>query len=261
MTKLKKEITHNEFVNKNYLLRGFTDTHIHTSPDVKPRIETDIEAAISAKDEKMCSIVIKSHHEPTSGRALIASEVADFPVYGGVVLNSSVGGLNVDAVKSCALIGGKFIWFPTISYPSIKINWSNVEDILHVVKENQMVIGTGHLKTDDIFKLIDMAAELGIWRIIVNHPLTSVVGASLDEQVEMSKHAYLEHCFVACMEKHDKMDPQLIKNSIKTVGAKRCLMATDYGQIHNPRPVIGMKMFINSMMREGISIDEIHEDV
>jgi hypothetical protein len=36
--KLKKEITHREFTEKNYPLEGFTDTHIHTSPDIKPQI-------------------------------------------------------------------------------------------------------------------------------------------------------------------------------------------------------------------------------
>jgi hypothetical protein len=256
--KLKKGITHRKFREKTYPLEGFTDTHIHTSPDIKPRLLTDIEAAMNAKEERMNSIVIKSHNEPTSGRAVIASQVTDFLVYGGVVLNNSVGGLNIDAVRFSAMIGGKFVWFPTSSYSSITINWSHVEDILHVVKENQMVIATGHLKSDDIFTLLDMAKSLGIWRIIVNHPLTRVVGASLDEQVEMSAYAYLEHCFVACMEKHDNLDPVLIKDSIKKVGANRCLMATDFGQIHNPHPVNGMKMFINSMIREGISINEIN---
>jgi hypothetical protein len=258
MMKLKKEITHREFTEKNYPLEGFTDTHIHTSPDIKHRLLTDIEAAVNAKKERMNSIVLKSHFESTSGRAIIASGVTDLPVYGGVVLNNSVGGLNVDAVKSSAMIGGKFVWFPTISYSSIQINWSHVEDILHVINENQMILATGHLKSDDIFTLLDMAKGLGIWRIIVNHPLTKVVGASLDEQVEMSTYAYLEHCFVACMEKHDNLDPVLIKDSIKKVGANRCLMATDFGQIHNPSPVNGMKMFINSMIHEGVSIDEIH---
>jgi hypothetical protein len=253
MMKLKKEITPKE----PYPIEGFIDTHIHTSPDIKPRLLTDVEAAIDAKEERMNSIVIKSHYEPTSGRAIIASELTDFPVYGGVVLNNSVGGLNVDAVKSAARIGGKFVWFPTVSCSSIQINWSHVEDILHVVKENQMVIATGHLKSADIFTLLDKAKSLGIWRIIINHPLTKVVGASLDEQVEMSAYAYLEHCFVACMERHDNLDPVLIKDSIKKVGANRCLMATDFGQLFNPRPINGMKMFINSMIREGISIDEI----
>ncbi len=258
MKKLKKEYLPKEFADLDFPLEGFTDTHIHTGPDVKPRLMTDVEAAVSAKEERMHSIVIKSHHEPTSGRALIASEVTRFPVYGGVALNSSVGGLNSNAVEVSALIGGRFVWFPTISYSSVLMDWSRVEDILHIVRENQMVISTGHLKPVDIFTLIDMAKSMGIWRIIVNHPLTEVVGASLDEQVEMAAHAYLEHCYVACMERHDNLDPGLIRDSIKKIGAKRCLMATDFGQIHNPWPVNGMKLFINSMLQKGVSIGDIH---
>ena len=75
-----------------------------------------------------------------------------------------------------------------------------------------------------------MAKNLGIWRIIVNHPLTGVVGATIDEQVEMANYAYLEHCFVACMEMHDNLDPMIIRDSIlEEIGAKRFLMATDFG--------------------------------
>ena len=257
MKKLKKDYPPRKSVDGDFPLEGFTDTHIHTSPDVKPRLMTDVEAAESAKEELMHSIVLKSHEEPTSGRAMIAFEVTGFPVYGGVALNSGVGGLNSNAVKVSALIGGRFVWFPTISYSSLEMDWSKVEDILHIVRENQMVVSTGHLKPEDIFTLIDMAKSMGIWRIVVNHPLTHVVGASLDEQLEMAAHAYLEHCYVACMEKHDNLDPKLIRDSIKKIGAKRCLMATDFGQIHNPRPVNGMKLFINSMLENGISIDDI----
>ncbi len=257
MKKLKNGFLPNEYSDMDYTLNGFTDTHIHTSPDVNSRIQTDIEAALSAKKENMHTIVLKSHHEPTSGRAVMASEVTGFPVCGGVVLNSHVGGLNQFAVEASARIGGKFVWFPTISYPIMQMDWDTIENILHIVHEKQMVIGTGHLKPEDIFQLIDMAKSYGIWRIIVNHPLTQVVDASIDDQVEMSKHAYLEHCFVACMEGHDNLDPGLIRDSIKKIGADRCLMATDFGQIHNPTPVTGLKMFIDSMMSRGVSIDEI----
>ena len=79
-----------------------------------------------------------------------------------------------------------------------------------------------------------------------------MVGATVAEQKEMSKYSYLEHCFVACMEKHDNLDPNVIADAIKEVGPERCIMATDFGQAHNPVPVEGMKMFINSMIKRGI---------
>ena len=256
MKRLKKGQPPKESYHK-YPLLNFSDIHIHTAPDIKPRLQTDFEAALSAMESKMNCIVLKSHHEPTSGRARITSDVLGFQVYGGVVLNNSVGGLNPHAVEASAELGGKFVWFPTISYPNIQMNWSKVEDVLTVVAENEMVLATGHLKPEDIFSLIDMARSMGIWKIVVNHPLTRVVGASMDEQLEMSKHAYLEHCFVACMEMHDNLDPEMIRDSIKKIGAKRCIMATDFGQTHNPQPVNGMKMFIRIMRDKGVSIDEI----
>ena len=259
MKKLKKEYPLSEVFNQDYPLKNFSDTHIHTAPDIIPRIQTDIGAALNAQQEKMHSIVIKSHHEPTSGRAKIASEVSGFPVFGGVVLNQSVGGLNPQTVKASAELGGKFVWFPTISYSNIKMDWDKIEEIIQIAADNEMVIATGHLKPVDIFNLIDKAKSHGIWRIIVNHPLTGVVGASIDEQVEMASNAYLEHCYVACMEKHDNLDPVKISNSIKRIGYKRCLMATDFGQIHNPLPVEGMKLFVKAMLDNGISIDMIRK--
>lgn len=240
-------------------LEGIIDTHIHTAPDIKLRALNDIEAAHEAKHERMKAIVIKSHVESTASRAKIAEKVSGFKVIGGICLNSSVGGLNPDAVKITADLSGKIVWFPTISAPKISINYENTESILNIIAENDLVLATGHLKPDKIFSLIDYAKSLSIEKIIVNHPLTGVVGASIDDQKEMSRYAYLEHCFVACMEKHDNLDPKVIADAINEVGHERCILATDFGQAHNPVPVEGMKMFINSMMKYGIKEKQINK--
>ena len=242
------------------LLEGFIDTHIHTAPDVRPRLLNDVEAAISASTEGMQAIVIKSHFEPTSGRAKIAEEVTGFKVFGGVCLNQSVGGLNLEAVKTAASMGGKFVWLPTVSYSSMELDRVNVEileEIINLAAEHQMVLATGHLKVDDIFFVMDTARSIGVDRLLVNHPMTGVVGASLDEQKEMSCYAYLEHCFVACMPGHDELDPGLIADAINEVGPSRCIMATDFGQAHNPTPAQGMRMFVNSMLDHGISMKDV----
>ncbi len=246
-------------IDENYQLEGFIDTHIHTAPDIKPRILNDVEVADKAKKEKMRAIVIKSHLEPTSGRATIAGILSDFKVIGGVCLNLNAGGLNSEAVKVAAGLGGKIVWFPTISAPKISINPENIEDILNIIAENDLVLATGHLKPDQIFSLLDYSKSYGINKILINHPLTGVVGANIDEQKEMARYAYLEHCFVACMEKHDNLNPEVIADSIKEVGPKKCIMATDFGQKHNPEPVEGMKMFINSMFENGINKKDINE--
>ena len=105
-------------LEKKYPLKGFIDTHLHTAPDNRPRLLTDVEASRAARDEKMRGIVIKSHIEPTSGRALLAQKETNFKVFGGVSLNDGVGGYNVDAVKASASLRGKIVWLPTV--PEVK---------------------------------------------------------------------------------------------------------------------------------------------
>lgn len=239
-------------------LDNYIDVHLHTAPDIKPRLYFDIEAVLQARAENMGGLVIKSHLEPTASRARIAQEYTQIPVWGGVCLNSQVGGINPEIVESSAQLGAKIVWLPTISAPQIKVTPAHLEEILPLIQDYDMVLATGHLNVADIFMTLDLASSWGIKRLLVNHPLTSVVGADLDEQKEMSRFAYLEHCFVACMVDHDNLKPSVIAQSIQEIGASRCIMATDFGQRHNPPPVDGFKLFIKAMLEEGISLSQIN---
>lgn len=247
---------------KKYPLKGFIDTHLHTAPDIQPRLINDIEAAKTALNEKMGAVVIKSHVEPTSGRARLAQQATGCKVFGGVCLNSSVGGLNVDAVKTSAAMGGKVVWLPTITRKLIDAdfygnNQEVLEDIFTTIIDHDLILATGHLRVEDIFQVLDQAVSMGVEKIIINHPLTRVVGATIPEQKEMSRKAYLEHCYVACLPHHDHLDPAIMARAIKDIGAKRCIMATDLGQMHNPHPNLGFKRFIDDMLNQGISWRDI----
>lgn len=239
------------------ILTDFMDTHIHTSPDVKPRLLNDYEAALEAQEKGMAGIVLKSHVESTAGRAYLAQWVTGLPVFGGVTLNLTVGGLNPEAVRSMASMGGKIVWLPTIHHEEVELEPDALDEILHLVKEKNLVLATGHLNPQGIFQVLDQCRSLGVEKIMVNHPLTRVVGASLDEQKEMSQYAYLEHCWVATMPRHDKLYPEIMVEFIKEVGAKHCILATDFGQDHNPRPVVGMQMMMASMIKQGISWEDV----
>lgn len=238
-------------------LTGFIDTHLHTSPDPRPRIITDVEAGQQAREAGMEAIIIKSHLEPTSGRAQLASKLAGFKVVGGVTLNLSVGGLNPQAVEASALYGGRMVWLPTIHHQQVELDEEKLEEVLRMVKDYDLVLGTGHLPPLEIFRILDLAQSLRMNRVVVNHPLTRVVDASLEEQKEMSRRAYLEHCYVASMPLHDGLAPEKIAEAIQEVGPDRCIMATDFGQLHNPTPVVGLQMFVGEMLKQGISGEDI----
>ncbi len=242
---------------EKHILNGLIDTHIHTSPDIKPRILDDYEAALTAKEHGMKAIVLKSHVESTVGRANLTQRLTGLETFGGACLNLPMGGLNPQAVKNVALMGGKLVWLPTIHHKEIKIKQDILGEILDIIARENLVLGTGHSNPTEIFHILDECHSRRIKKIIVNHPLTSVVGASIEEQKEMAHKAFLEHCWVATMPEHDKLDPILLAEAIKEVGAQNCILATDLGQKHNPKPVEGMKMMIKTLLSNDISMGEI----
>ena len=92
------------------------DMHIHGSPDVRPRVLSDIEIARQAAAHGMAAILLKSHVTITADRAALVEEaVPGIRVFGGLALNHPVGGINPYAVEAALQLGAAQIWMPTIS--------------------------------------------------------------------------------------------------------------------------------------------------
>src|ERR687888_9339 len=104
------------------ILDGAVDLHVHPYPSPFPRRMDAAEAAQRAAEAGMRAIVVKSHHHDTStdvaalrGHGIASSGI---DVFGGIALNTQVGGLNPHAVNLCLAMGGRVVWFPTIASPA-----------------------------------------------------------------------------------------------------------------------------------------------
>ncbi len=96
-------------------LDGAIDLHCHPYPDLFPRLADDIDIAVAARDAGLEALVLKCHHESTVSRAyLVQRIVPGIRVFGGVVLNTYVGGINPAAVEAALRLGGKEVWMPTV---------------------------------------------------------------------------------------------------------------------------------------------------
>ena len=102
-------------------LNGIIDMHVHTAPDVCQRTYNDLELTAAAVRAGARAIVIKGHHCSTVARAALcnaynrmAFDSNSFVMYGGLVLNYEVGGLNPQAVQTALEMGAKVIWLPTV---------------------------------------------------------------------------------------------------------------------------------------------------
>ena len=85
------------------VLHGAVDLHCHSGPSPFPRRLDHVEASSDAARIGMRAILVKSHHHNTVMDLLAMSTwLADAPtpVYGGVALNSEVGGMNPSATPS-----------------------------------------------------------------------------------------------------------------------------------------------------------------
>ncbi|MCL5961911.1 MAG: DUF6282 family protein [Chloroflexi bacterium] len=267
------------------LLRGAVDIHMHTAPDIYPRGVTDLDAAIQAKAAGMRAIMIKCHVTSTGDRAEIASAVTGLQVFGGIVLNHPVGGINVEAVRTAILLGAKQVWMPTTqsaqylkhvgsipmfaaSMPRGITGLSVLQDghlipeiapILRLVAENDVILGTGHLHKAEAFALVDAARAAGVANVLITHPLADFLEYTIDElKVLAAKGAILEHHWAFCTPAvQNQLDPAWVAGAIKAIGPESCIMATDGGQEINPPPVEMMVRFIAEMLKNGLAEEEV----
>jgi hypothetical protein len=103
-------------------LAGVIDIHAHAAPETAmmnfKRAFDAIEAAQIARIYGMRGIVLKEHHTETASWAYLVSQmVPGVEVFGGIVLNKAVGGINPVAVEAMALSRGgrgRVVYMPTV---------------------------------------------------------------------------------------------------------------------------------------------------
>ena len=173
------------------------DLHVHAAPSLLPRHGTDPETIAIERSLGFSTIVLKSHEGSTAERAALAGP----GVYGGIVLNSAVGGGNPDAVEVAARLGARVVWMPTVSSATHKAGASNPElsvhsgfelglvevldgdrlrpewyDVLDVIAAHDLLLASGHLSADETCRLFAIASSRGVRRLMVNHPKMSFLG-------------------------------------------------------------------------------------
>ncbi len=60
-----------------------------------------------------------------------------------------------------------------------------------------------------------------------------------------------------CSPTHGREDPREIVQIIKEIGAKNCILITDYGQVISPSPAQGLLIFYYLLKSLGVSAEEL----
>lgn len=273
-------------------LAGGIDFHTHSGPSFSPRHCDDLDLAYRAKSHNMAGVVLKAHEGDTSARAALVAKASGINVYGGVVLNEYVGGLNPKAVEASLKLGGKIVWMPTVSADYNKYFLAaekgqclcreyvpgmaggltildhdgcllpEVIEILEMIASQQAVLATGHLSPGEAMILVDHAFAYGVTKVVVNHPDLKLTPIPLEDQVKLArKGAFLEKCLISLTPSWKSLSPEDMAASIKMAGADKCIVATDFGQNHHPSPPKGMEIFIKLLLDAGLDWQDIRRMV
>ncbi|MBI2151392.1 hypothetical protein HYU21_01550 [Candidatus Woesearchaeota archaeon] len=220
-------------------------------------------------------------------------EEMELTLIGSLTLNNFVGGLNEEAIYASANISKKpiIVWFPTINadnflkrskeevpkewcdtgfksraanqVKSVKIMGSDgnlttkVIKLLVAIKKNNCILATGHLSWQEAKLLVEKAVQMGINKIIVTHPIYQLIDMPLNVQLELSKYdgVYIEHNYA--MYAIDKIPITKIAEQIKFVGAEKCILSSDVGQVSSLSPSEALEKFTQLLQQEGITEQQL----
>jgi microsomal dipeptidase-like Zn-dependent dipeptidase len=269
-------------------VEGAIDFHVHSAPDAFARNLSDIEVAELAARRGMRAIVLKNHITMTADRAALVNEVVPgIEVFGGVVLNKAVGGLNPAAVEVMAAMSGgrgKVVWLPTrdaqhdittFGKPGEGISVAEngqvtpeMDAVLQKIAEHDLVLQTGHVSPEEVLAVIRRARELGIDKIAVTHAMADAPGMSIEQMKQAAAAgALLELVFLndlmgpdahlEWMHEWSRVSIAEMAAAIKEVGPDHFILASDLGQSGNPIHPDGYEMLVRGLEAEGIPSKDI----
>lgn len=221
---------------------GMIDCHLHHSPDVIARRSWALDLAITAREAGMGGILLKSHHTNTGGLAAQVSRmVQGVDVYGGVVLNAAVGGLNPMAVRMSGRFGSRMVWMPTTSALNHVLHQTEggslanlaasaqdegieifdsrgqlkevVKDVVTEVAAADMALSSGHLAPKETVALAEYLSKSGfpMHRFLVTHCDMPITGLDPEQQRHIAKlGGYLERVLAVLVGLQRKASPDAI---------------------------------------------------
>jgi len=268
---------------------GVIDMHVHSHPDVFGRSMDDIDVATLAKAKGMRGIVLKNHVVTTADRAaLVMKVVPGIEVWGGIVLNKAVGGINPAAVEWMhRMYGGrgKIVWLPTfdsdkhvktlvnkdasglVVAPNGEVT-PELEEVLKIIARENLVLATGHVHAEEVLAVTKKAKELGVKNILVTHGLTNIPGMTMEQAKEAAANvAMIEICYLqfltgpnasyAWMKHWSEVSGRHVAEAVKQIGAKNIVLSTDLGQQGMMTHPDGIENMIAAVRAAGVSDADI----
>lgn len=263
------------------LLQGAIDMHVHADPcSLVPRNQNYTQVAIHAAKAGMRAVVRKDHFYSTVGEAVAIQHHIDHmvdtgllehrvEVYGGIPLSASLDPLRVErAVRFDAC---KMIWLNPVGGDTLVEGGKmrpELERIIQLSVEHGLGLNLGqpsHSKEknkglsdyDGLAPIVERVEALGA-RAVLDHPLSSFstdqIKTLMGDTIHVGLFAYPS---LPSLVKAPVADPERTLEAVKSLGAGRCLIATDVGMLLEPTALEAMRMMVRLLLVLGITEEDI----
>ena len=270
------------------LLNGAYDMHVHSAPSIFARRADDRQAAEESTAARMAALVIKAHEGDTAARAQnLSNDPSLLKVYGGVVLNHFVGGINPAAVEMSLRLGGRFVWLPTVSAAQ-HVSFHSEREFLgrsfrhgagkgiYLIKENGDILPelyeifqllsdaegtlcTGHISNKEALA-VARAFSKGSYKghLVYTHPDVSINQATVEVQKKVAElGGYIEKCTIGSDLSWGGVSVEEFIDSTRKIGVERCFFSTDAGGPDRPSSPETLQTFLASALDAGFHENEV----
>lgn len=258
------------------LLQGAVDMHFHVDPG-----DRDFGKVRVAASRGVRALVLKHHNEPTATTAYhLRKEMPNLDLFGGVVLNRSVGGINVAAVEYMVTIKGasgrvapgRVVWMPAgdseievrtskdPDRPLVRVSRAGellpeVKAVLSVIAKHGLVLASGHIAPDEALMLFREARREGVQHMIATHAMDLAGKMNMEQMLEAARlGAILEFDFRNTLDEGGRR-----ADAIRKIGPDHCLISEFWT---NTRPLEyggleGVGAFVAAMRAKGFTDREL----
>lgn len=252
------------------------DCHVHAAPDVLPRIGDDTDIFDAYRYAGFDGFVLKGHYESTVGRARALAR-RGLPVFGGITLNQTAGGINPAAVAAALTAGGRVVWMPTadahtqetarlprlcdldarldrrvFAVPPVEPAARAAADlVLALIAEHDAVLATGHLSGPECAWLLRRARHFGLRRVLLTHPSYTVPGLTAAEVTELA--AAGGHVEITAYQLlHQPGCTARMLAEIARAAGDRLVLSSDAGQPDSPPPPEALHRLVDALAGQGL---------
>ena len=135
---------------------------------------------------------------------------------------------------------------------------TEVREIVRICADKGAALFFGHATHKEIYKLADEVVKVGVKRAVIDHPFSPFLNVSPEQMKELCHAGILFNFTWDELSPLLGVDPQIMYNTIRSVGPEHFTLSSDAGEPLFPDSVEALRLVRGYMEAFGLTPDELY---